>query len=176
MPLLLGLLLAAAGAARAEVWVLIDTVGHRLDVYRDYTPLLRFHGISLGRGGAALLRREGDATTPLGEFRINRINSDSRFHIFLGLDYPNLVHAQRAYSAGVIDGAEFDLFQTALMARRGPPQGTPLGGNIGIHGIGHGDPEIHRAYNWTQGCIAITNEQIEQLTRAVRVGTRVVIR
>jgi L,D-peptidoglycan transpeptidase YkuD (ErfK/YbiS/YcfS/YnhG family) len=57
-----------------------------------------------------------------------------------------------------------------------PPQNTILGGAIGIHGIGNGDPEIHKRFHWTEGCVAVTNEQIERLAELVDIGTRVVIR
>lgn len=170
------LLLGLPGGARAEVWVLIDTAGHRLAVYRDHSPLLSIRNIAIGSGGAALTRTEGDATTPLGEFRVSRINRDSRFHVFLGLDYPTLGHAKRAHAAGLIDSETYDSFEQLLAINGVPPQNTPLGGNIGIHGIGQGDPDIHRQYDWTRGCIAVTNKQIEQLAGLIRVGTRVLIR
>ena len=56
-----------------------------------------------------------------------------------------------------------------------PPQNTALGGYIGIHGLGNRDPAIHKKMNWTDGCIALTDEQIEQLAQWIDVGTRVVI-
>jgi murein L,D-transpeptidase YafK len=170
------LLLAVTGVCSAEVWVLIDTAGHRLAVYRNHSPLLSIRNIAIGSGGAAATRVEGDATTPLGEFRVSRINRESRFHVFLGLDYPTLAHAKRAHTAGLIDTDTYFNFEHLLAMTGAPPQNTPLGGNIGIHGIGQGDPDIHRQYDWTRGCVAVTNEQIEQLTRLVRVGTRVLIR
>lgn len=57
-----------------------------------------------------------------------------------------------------------------------PPQNTQLGGHIGIHGIGQGNPAIHNNYNWTNGCIALTNKQIDQLSQWVKTGTVVNIR
>ena len=57
-----------------------------------------------------------------------------------------------------------------------PPQQTALGGHIGIHGIGAGDPRIHEDFNWTSGCIALTNAQIDDLAGWVRLGMRVVVR
>ena len=57
-----------------------------------------------------------------------------------------------------------------------PPQDTPLGGQIGIHGIGNGDQDIHHNYNWTNGCIALTNEQIDQLGKWIKPGVLVNIR
>lgn len=57
-----------------------------------------------------------------------------------------------------------------------PPQNTGLGGLIGIHGIGAGDADMHREYNWTNGCVALTNEEIDRLVEWVDVGTLVEIR
>lgn len=179
LALLLGLThlpAATAGRAEGEIWLLVDTVAQRLDVYRDNTALVRFRNIAIGSGGTAWVRREGDHTTPLGEFRINRINRDSRFHIFLGLDYPNQGHVERAFEAGFIDSDTYGELLASRAVTGNPLQTTALGGNIGIHGIGQGDPEIHAQYNWTRGCIALTNEQIEQLARLIGIGTRVLIR
>lgn len=160
----------------SQPWILIDTEVRRLDVYRGYTLLKRFRNIALGSGGPAPLHLEGDATTPLGEFRILHVNHDSRFHIFLGLDYPTMAHMNRAREQGLIDAITHEAFMNAASLRRTPPQDTPLGGHIGIHGIGSGDPDIHARFDWTRGCIALTNEQIEQLSRLVRPGARVFIR
>jgi lipoprotein-anchoring transpeptidase ErfK/SrfK len=63
-----------------------------------------------------------------------------------------------------------------VQAGKTPPQHTPLGGYIGIHGVGSGDPEVHRAYNWTNGCVALTNAQIDILAEWARAGTPVEIR
>ena len=57
-------------------------------------------------------------------------------------------------------------------------QNTPLGGAIGIHGIGEITEEkleIHRTINWTKGCIALTNDEIDDLLHYIGVGTKVVI-
>jgi hypothetical protein len=66
-------------------------------------------------------------------------------------------------AAGEISQAEFDAIQEAHAKGRVPPQNTSLGGFIGIHGLGRGDPEIHRDLNWTKGCIAVTNAQMSQI-------------
>lgn len=57
-----------------------------------------------------------------------------------------------------------------------PPQDTILGGAIGIHGIGRGSLKIHRIINWTDGCVALTNEQLRDFSRHAEVGMRVTIR
>ncbi|TVO65135.1 L,D-transpeptidase [Spiribacter aquaticus] len=55
------------------------------------------------------------------------------------------------------------------------PPGRAARGHIGFHGIGNGDHRVHQAFNWTQGCVAMTNAQIETLMDWVRVGTPVII-
>ena len=57
-----------------------------------------------------------------------------------------------------------------------PPQNTPLGGQIGIHGLGHANEKIHQVFDWTHGCIALTNPQIDQLSQWVDTGTVVKIK
>jgi hypothetical protein len=84
--------------------------------------------------------------------------------------------AKRARGEGRIDESEFERIRHALQRGKMPPQNTSLGGNLGFHGIGNGDPDIHARFNWTNGCIALTNEQIEILAGLVRVGTLVRIR
>lgn len=118
----------------------------------------------------------GDQTTPLGIFHIAWIDHRSRYDTFFGLDYPSERVARSAYAEGIISRAELDAIIEAVQQRRLPPQNTPLGGYLGIHGIGRGDPSIHEALNWTDGCVALTNPQIRQLSRWVRVGTEVMIR
>ncbi len=157
-------------------WILVDTRSHTLALMAGGRPQRVFPNISLGRGGVARLRHRGDGTTPLGEYHIAWINRNSRFHIFLGFDYPNADLARRGLEAGLIDGTTYRRILRALAAGRVPPQGTALGGYLGIHGLGRGDPFIHARFNWTQGCIALTNREIEELARRVRVGTRVLIR
>ena len=114
--------------------------------------------------------------TPTGEFRVAWINRSSTFNIFFGLSFPNEEHTERAYQRHLIDIDTYYSLRTALSEGRLPPQDTPLGGKIGIHGLGLGDLAIHRKFDWTKGCVALTNEEIEQLAEWVQVGTRVVIR
>jgi murein L,D-transpeptidase YafK len=159
-----------------ERWVLVDTSEKQLRVYQGETPIAFFDQIAIGIRGTSKSRVSGDMTTPLGEFRIDRINHASRFHIFLGLDYPTLQHVDRALQAGVIGDSDYWSIFNRMLALGRPPQDTVLGGYIGIHGIGQGDPVTHRKFDWTQGCVALTNEQIERLLAYVSIGTRVVIR
>lgn len=170
------LLLAMPAAAQDGHWVLIDTERQMLELYRGEESVLSFDRVSLGRGGAAEDRVRGDNKTPLGEFTISWVNMDSRFHIFLGFDYPTFHHARRAYSGGRMSVDEFLSVAEAYRDRRMPPQTTALGGNIGIHGLGEADPDLHRRSNWTRGCVALTNDEMDQLIDYVGIGTRVVVR
>ncbi|UYV20401.1 L,D-transpeptidase [Halomonas qaidamensis] len=159
-----------------ELWVLIDDKEATLSIYRGNTVVEHYSPISLGRGGAKTQRVRGDNVTPLGEFRINRFNYESQWHIFIGIDYPTPPHARMALEKGIYSQADYDDYFDHYRRHGAPPQNTALGGAIGIHGIGGGDPDIHGQYHWTQGCVAVTNEQIEQVASLVGVGTRVVIR
>lgn len=155
----------------------MDTEDLTLTVLSDDNRVLaRFEDISIGSRGAARIHRRGDETTPLGMFRIAWIDHRSRYDTFFGLDYPSERVARSAYAEGIINRAELDAIVEAVRQRRLPPQNTALGGHLGIHGVGRGDPAIHEALNWTDGCVALTNRQIRQLSRWVRVGTEVMIR
>lgn len=159
-----------------EVWVLVDDQTATLTVYRGDHAIERFSPVSLGRGGAKPARLRGDNTTPLGEFRVNRFNHESRWHIFIGIDYPTPTHARTALESGVFTEQDYEAYHVYYRRHGHPPQNTALGGAIGIHGIGRGSPDVHSRFHWTEGCVAVTNEQIERLAELVGIGTRIVIR
>lgn len=159
-----------------ELWVLVDDDEATLTVYRGNRELARFRPISLGRGGARPMRLEGSGATPKGEFRVNRFNRESDWHLFIGLDYPTPAHARVALEEGIYTQQDYDDYFRYYRRKGHPPQHTALGGFIGLHGIGKGDPDIHRRFHWTQGCVAVTDQQIEQLEGLIDIGTRVVIR
>jgi len=162
--------------ASEDRWIRIDTAAHTLSVFRGQGLDRTYPRVALGRSGAANERKSGDGVTPKGEFRIVWINRSSAFDVFFGLNFPNEEHIERAYQRHMIDIDTYYVLRTALAEGRLPPQDTPLGGTIGIHGLGMGDVSIHRKFDWTKGCVALTNEEIEQLAQWVQVGTRVVIR
>ena len=169
--------LALPAAAAGRAWILVDTRTLTLTVYAsDHRALARFHNIAIGSGGPAYEHRRGDGTTPLGVYHIAWIDRHSRFGTFYGLDYPTPAVAGRAYLRGNINAAQYDAIIAAFRAHRIPPQDTPLGGLLGIHGVGTGDPHIQRDINWTNGCVALGNRQLRRLARWLHLGTKVVIR
>ncbi len=167
---------AARAGDGGEIWILVDTRALTLSLMRGEEVVGRYDNIAIGSNGATWNKRAGDEKTPRGDFRINEIRTSERFHLFLSLDYPTLEHARRALRDGRLTAAEFDRVRDAGVRGLGPPQNTSLGGFIGIHGLGAGSEEVHRAFNWTNGCVALTNEQVEALATQVKAGTRVRIR
>lgn len=159
-----------------DVWLLVETQPRMLKVMQGESELEVFPHVAIGRHGADFEKARGDKKTPLGEYRIGWVNENSKFHRFLGLTYPNIDNAKRAYREGMIGEETVRTIMRAEMEESIPPQDTPLGGQIGIHGLGAADREIHDAFDWTSGCIALTNEEIDRLAKWIRKGTLVVIR
>lgn len=183
--LALSALLAAAILAAPPVtwasgrlpWILVDTEALTVTVFSAENDVLaHFQDISIGSRGAAKIHHRGDETTPLGIFHIAWIDPNSRFDTFYGFDYPSERVARSAYAEGIISRADLDAILEAVRNRRLPPQDTPLGGLLGIHGVGRGDSAIHEAFNWTDGCVALSNQQIRQLSRWMDIGTQVIVR
>lgn len=168
-------ILGAAAPAR-DIWILVDTEKLTLEVRDDDRTLVSFSGIAIGRGGTGQYKRRGDKRTPLGWFQVAWVNHKSRFRTFIGLDYPREEHVEKAFKAGAIDAPVRQRVLNDLEQGRLPPQNTPMGGFIGIHGLGAGDMRLHKMSNWTEGCVALTNEQLSQMLRWVSVGTPVLIR
>ena len=159
-----------------DIWLSVDTRELTLSVMRADVAVQVFDNIAIGSNGTTRRKQVGDEKTSLGKYRINVIRPSKRFRLFLGFDYPSMDDADRALAQGRIGPAEFRALQKAWREGQVPPQDTALGGNLGIHGLGSASLEIHHRFNWTNGCIALTNEQIDELARWVRVGTAVVIR
>jgi murein L,D-transpeptidase YafK len=174
------LALSLAGAPAVgdspDVWVLVETEPRVLKVMQGNEELEIFPRVAIGLHGADVEKAHGDKKTPLGEYRIGWVNENSKFHRFLGLTYPNIDNAKRAYRDGLIGEETVRSIMRAEMEEDIPPQNTPLGGQIGIHGLGVANREIHAAFDWTSGCIALTNQEIDRLYKWIRKGTLVVIR
>jgi murein L,D-transpeptidase YafK len=118
--------------------------------------VLRDYAIALGSSPAGPKRHRGDGRTPEGRYRIEGRVVESRFHRALRISYPNA--ADRAF------------------ARRA---GLDPGGDVMIHGLPNGERwvgEAHRAYDWTNGCIAVTDDEMSELWELVDDGTPLEIR
>jgi len=141
--------------------------------------IVKQYRIATGKGGNGSKRQLGDKKTPVGVYKIVDFKDNSQFHFFMQLDYPNLLDAWYGYKNNIISATEFKQIAQAFKTKQKPPQDTPLGGYIGIHGLGMENDEklqIHPDINWTNGCIALTNQQITELRQYVAIGTKVIIR
>ena len=139
----------------------------RLTLYAG-DKMVREYPIGLGFNPEGNKVREGDGRTPEGEYYVCAKNPNSRFHLSLGLNYPNEEDAVRGLASGLIARAEYERITAASQQRRQPPWDTVLGGEIFIHGHG-------ASRDWTLGCIALDNEAVAELYEAVPVGTAVTI-
>ena len=157
--------------------VVISRSSQELKIMNGKQMIKHFY-IAYGKGGKGAKRILGDSKTPLGVYKIINFKGDSKFHFFMQLDYPNLLDAWYGYKNKIINAKEFKYITTAIKNNDIPPQNTKLGGYIGIHGLGETTDQklaIHNEINWTQGCIAMTNAEINDLKKYVGIGTRVII-
>ncbi len=113
--------------------------------------VLRSYDIALGREPVGQKRREGDGRTPEGNYIIDRRNPRSAFHLSLGISYPTVSQRRVAREAGLSPG-----------------------GDIFIHG--QAGKHRGRGTDWTEGCIALNNEHIDEIWREVPDGTPIDIR
>lgn len=113
-----------------------------------HNEVLKDYDFDLGFAPVGDKKIEGDGKTPEGSYRIDRRNPRSSFHLSLGIDYPNA--RDRAEAAAL---------------------GEPPGGDIFIHGQRRpGDP---KGPDWTAGCIAVKNREMEVIYSMIDVGTRI---
>ncbi|SFI40391.1 L,D-transpeptidase catalytic domain [Nitrosomonas sp. Nm34] len=169
------LFISNLSSAHNHVWIIVDTKTSTLSVMKGMILEAVFKDIAIGRFGASKARMMGDNRTPLGSFKIDRIKEPSRYYRFFGLDFPNREAADLALAENRITKETWQSIIYAIEAGRTPPQNTPLGGHLGIHGLGRADQQVHGLYNWTNGCIALTNTQIDQLSKWLKPGVTVEI-
>lgn len=163
-----------AGSSAAESPLPSPILNHRIVVSKSKRRLtlyssnnvVRTYRVGLGLSPIEDKVREGDKRTPEGDFYICIKNHKSRFYLSLGLSYPNRQHAERGLRDGLIIRAQYEQIVEAIERKRQPPQYTPLGGEIFIHGNGS-------QTDWTWGCVALEDKDIRELFDAVPVGTPV---
>ncbi len=174
--LLLYTLVPVPAHATDAIWVLVDTEKLQLKVKRGNKTLATMKNIAIGQNGAGTKTHKGDDMTPLGSYKIGWINNKSRFNKFYGFNYPSIKNAETALLSGLLTEKEYHSNLKAHKNKKVPSQNTTIGGYIGIHGLGAANKDIHKLLNWTHGCIALTNEQIELLSQWVGKGTVVKVK
>lgn len=135
--------------------VIVDKTARTLTLLSQ-GRVLKTYPVRLGRNPSGAKTRAGDSRTPEGEYLVDYRNPRSRFHLALHVSYPSRADTQRAAAAGV-----------------------PPGGDIMVHGLPNGLGwlgRLHQLFDWTDGCIAVTDHEIEEVYRAVPDGTPIEIR
>lgn len=130
---------------------------------------------AMGREPRGDKRLSGDRRTPEGRYHVIGDPADSRFHAFIPLDYPSVDDADRALAEGRISRRDHARIVDAHARGLPPPGDTPLGGDIGLHGEGPrwaGDSED---LNWTFGCVAVSDADLDRLIARIEPGVPVVI-
>jgi len=140
----------------AEKKILIDKSERKLALYLGKI-ILKEYPVSFGFDPENDKIQEGDGRTPEGEFYVNLKMPNSRFHKALQISYPQKEDASRGLEAGLIDRSEYESINQAIDSCTSPPQKTPLGGYIQIHGGGN------RSRDWTLGCIALDNDAMDEI-------------
>ena len=149
---------------------------YSLTLFKGDAPVKTYWAL-FGKGyGDGDKERSGDKRTPEGDFYICSMNNSKRFYKFLGLSYPGIKHAQQGLQRGIITPREYGEIEGAYRERRQPSWETRLGGAIGIHGRILEDPSVWATRrNWTDGCIALSNSDIDEIFSVVSLGTPVTI-
>jgi murein L,D-transpeptidase YafK len=135
--------------------LVVDKSERRLRAYAG-DRLLREFKVALGRGGLAPKQQQGDRRVPEGEYTIDTRNPNSAYHLSLRISYP-----------------------TPHQVKAAAERGVDPGGDIMIHGLHNASAAAgasHRRVDWTDGCIAVTNAEIEWLWQSVPDGTPISIR
>lgn len=176
MVVMIGLLalpspLRAQGGAGADTSIHIWKSRRQLELHQGDAVIATFP-VALGLDPRSGKRFRGDNRTPEGRYFITEKKPASRFRRFLGLSYPNIEDADRGYADRLIDAAQWASIFVAISRGVPPPWHTSLGGWVGIHGFG-GRPFAH--VDWTEGCIAVSDDDIDYIYDSVSVGTPVLI-
>lgn len=159
----------------SNVWIHVSKADQHVDVYAGAERLRRYPA-DFGYNAFADKRQRGSLSerdhwrTPEGEFHVVRKNPNSQYYKALVINYPTAEDAHRGLQEGLINQAEHDAIVEANERNEKPPMNTKLGGWIEIHGDGTG-----QQYNWTRGCVALTNDQMDEIWNWVDEGTPVYI-
>jgi murein L,D-transpeptidase YafK len=129
--------------------------------------------VALGRDPIGPKTSKGDHRTPEGSYVITGPAYRNRFHRFIPIDYPARHDADVGLERGAISSAEHASIVARSGSGRTPPQDTALGGGLGLHGEGPHWQGESAVLDWTLGCIAVRDHEIDFLAQRVKVGTPV---
>jgi murein L,D-transpeptidase YafK len=142
-------------ASQRVTKILVEKSQRRMTLFRD-GDALHMYDVALGSAPVGHKQHEGDGRTPEGNYAVDFKNARSRFHLSLRVSYPGAQDRESARQRGV-----------------------PPGGDIMIHGLPRGFGwlgALHLVLDWTDGCIAVTNREIEEIWALVDTGVPIEIK
>ncbi|HLG31572.1 MAG TPA: L,D-transpeptidase [Ignavibacteriaceae bacterium] len=161
-----------------NISLVIERKTYTLSIYEDEI-LVKSYRASFGRLITRPKVKAGDGATPVGEYRICNIDTLGTYYKFFKINYPNLDDAVEALKKGWISQREFNDIKFQYYYENCTRYHRILGGNIGIHGIGRFNyilKNLPFVFNWTDGSIALSDEDIDELNSIIKIGTKVVIK
>jgi len=161
----------------SEVRLVVDRKNYRIELYSEKI-LVKSYKAAFGKNTNLIKTSATDNVTPIGDYKICAVDTISTYHKFLHLDYPNERDAAEAFKQGYIFEDEFKAIMLTAQKNICPPKETKLGADIGIHGIGTYNAifkNLPFSFNWTNGSIAVSNENIDELYKVVKIGIPVKI-
>lgn len=159
-------------------FLIVDRRDYSISLYSD-TILVKKYNAVFGRGNSSHKISKDDLVTPIGEYEICKIDTNYIYYKKLYLNYPNLADAAEALRINLITKDEFIAISNSLRENQCSFKHTVLGNDIGIQGIGEYNiifKNLPFVFNWTNGSIAISNEDIDELLSVVNLGTKVTIK
>jgi len=132
-----------------------------------------FMTVALGREPHGPKRQRGDLKTPEGDYRVAGPARASRFYRFIPIDYPSPADADLGRADGRLSESEYRRIMAAHAEGRPPPGRTPLGGELGFHGEGLRWRGDSADLDWTYGCLAVTDAEMDFLAERLEPGTPV---
>ena len=135
--------------------IVVEKQRHTMTLFQAGFPV-RTYAIALGKQPLGDKVQKGDGRTPEGVYRIDSRNPESKYYKSLHISYPDAAHQRRAQAMGVA-----------------------AGGDIMIHGLPQRFAEVgaaHREFDWTEGCVALTNAEIDEIWRAIPDGAPIQIK
>ena len=161
-----------------DVNLLVDRKTFSLILYED-TVFIKSYRVSFGRNLNDKKKLVDDEATPVGIYKICSITDDETYYKFLRINYPNLEDAAEALRKSLITQKQFNQIKFEFYYEECVESSPVLGGNIGIHGIGRLNSifkNLPFVYNWTDGSIAMSNEDLDEILTVINTGTNIVIK
>lgn len=158
--------------------LIIDRKNYSLQLYED-TILVKTYRANFGRNIQSPKLLATDGATPVGEYKVCSLDTSNIYYRLIKINYPNINDAIDALRKNYITQREFDSIKYQNEYENCPQFHYKMGGNMGIQGIGKYDIIFRNLpfnFNWTDGNVAISNEDMDELFLVMKKGSKIVIK